>query len=141
MNLVDSNRLFEDQYLSQTSNTFEAINMWVKDSKQIEAKYQNRLSSNESLSSALTQKVPDNLDRRKLVKDVESQYIDRYIREALSQIDDKDVRISVLQTLNHSRLEKNLVFVYLDILSDFQKSRVRIISRLIWYNLYPKKGN
>lgn len=141
MNLVDSNRLFEDQYLSQTSNTFEAINMWVKDSKQIEAKYQNRLSSNESLSSALTQKVPDNLDRRKLVKDVESQYIDRYIREALSQIDDKDVRISVLQTLNRSRSEKNLVFVYLDILSDFQKSRVRIISRLIWYNLYPKKGN
>lgn len=140
MSLVDTNRAFENQYLSKTSNVFEAINLWVDDSKELEASYQTRLSSSEALSSLLTHSFPKNLDRRKFVKDSDTRYVKAYIREVLSQIDDYEIRISVLQTLNHSMSEKNLVFVYLDKLSDAQRARVRIISRLVWYNLYPKKG-
>ena len=141
MNLVDQNKQFEEVYLSKTSNIFEAINVWVSDADKLKTQYQNRIDNNEALSSMLTCNLPQNLDRRRIVKDVEQNYIDRYIHEALTQIDDKDIKISVLQTLNHSRSEKNLVFIYLDNLTKAQKARVRIISRLIWYNLYPKKGN
>mgnify|MGYP002625315442 CR=1 FL=1 len=140
MSLNEYNELFETKYLSRTDNIFEAINLWANDSEKLRAQYQNRLDSNEVLSASLTRKLPENLDRRILVKDADQRYVDKYIREALTQIDDESIRISVLQTLNHSRSENHLVFRYLENLTCGERSRVRVISRLIWYNLYPKEG-
>jgi len=140
LSLLESNKLFEDKYLSENENIFEAINIWSNDSEKLKAKYQNRLSSNEALSAILNGNLPDNLDRRIMVRDSEKRYADRYIQEALTQIDDYDIKVSVSQSMSCSRSENHLVFVYLDSLTEAQKARVRVISRLIWYNLYPTKG-
>lgn len=140
MSLDKANKLFQSKYMDSQNNVFDAINMWVNDATKLKSQYQGRLSSSESLTSCLTSSLPQNIDRRIVVKDSEQLYISRYIKEALTQIDDKDVKLSVLQTLNKSRSENNLTFIYLDILTDSQRSRVRVLSRLIWYNLYPEKG-
>lgn len=140
MGLDKANRLFRSKYMDSQNNVFDAVNMWAHDATKLEAQYQGRLSSSESLTSCLTSNLPQDIDRRKIVRDSEQLYISRYIKEALTQIDDKDVRLSVLQTLNKSMSENNLTFIYLDILTDSQRSRVRVLSRLIWYNLYPEKG-
>ena len=122
-------------------NVFEALNLWSQDATTLRYKTRSLLSSNETLNACLDNKLPENFNQRILISRAEKMYIDRYIREALSQIDDKDVKKSVCYTLIKSRQLDNLVFVYLDNLSTSQKSRVRIISRMVWYNLYSTKGN
>lgn len=141
MSIVEYNKLFETKYMQTCDNVFEALNLWSQDAKTLEHKTRSLLSSNEALNACLDSKLPDNFNQRILISRAEKMYIDRYIKEALSQIDDIDVKKSVCYTLIKSRQLDNLVFVYLDNLSTSQKSRVRIISRMVWYNLYSTKGN
>lgn len=140
MNLVHLNSLFESKYEAANENTFQAINEWIKDSDNLNRKHQYKMADSEALSSVLADKLPENLDRRRLMKHAESEYVNRYIYETASQIDDIDVRKSVIQSLNESRVKKNLVFIYLDSLTAAQKSRVRILCKAVWYNLYLEKG-
>ena len=140
MSLVDKNELFQTIYMVDTDNTFEALNNWSRDANKLCTQYRNCISNAEALSSTLTNTFPQDLEYRKIVADVENKYVDRYINEVLSQIDDVKVKASVLKTLSHSRGIKDLEFIYLNELSESQRSRVRILCRMIWGNLYPMKG-
>lgn len=140
LSLDKENVLFENKYLDQTDNVFEAINTWYDESCKLNSKYQGRLLDSEALSYSLIDKIPDDVNCRKFVKFSESSYKFKYIEEALNQIDDKDIKLAVNKSLYKSIKEKNLVFDYLKILTEAQKARVRIICRMVWYNLYPKKG-
>ena len=123
-----------------SGDVFASINQWAKDANSVTSRTYDRIGHNEALSSCLTQQLPENLHKRRRVKDMEHLYVERYVREAISQIDDPAVRYSVLTTINASRAEKNLVFKYHDNLTKAQKARVRVISKLVWYNLYPKEN-
>lgn len=140
MSLDKDYELFQSKYLEDTDNVFEAINTWSKDARALKSQTQGRISNSEALSSALTDTLPKNLNERLSVPRAEYAYVIRYIKESLSQIDDKLVKGSVAQTLNTSMSRKHLVFLYLGNLSEAQKARVRIVSKLIWYNLYSTKG-
>ena len=125
--------------MQDEDNVFDAINSWVKDSEKIKAQTENRVSNAESLTSAVFGKLPSNTFKRKRVIDMENSYVERYIREEVAQIDDIQVRYSVLGSLSTSIKQKNLVFKYLDALTPAQRARVRVISKLVWYNLYPEE--
>ena len=140
MNLHEETKAFYDKYMNQTNNVFDAINLWVDESNSLNSKYLNKLSDAEALSSVLNGKLPENINNRKVVKEVEANYASRYIDEVLSEIDDNLIKISIMKSLDLSKLKKNLVFKYADGLSRAQKARVRIVCKLIWYNLYPMKG-
>ena len=132
-------KLFDELYVEDCGgNVFEAICKFSTDAEKVKAKTEGRLSNSEALSAVLNKALPENTFNRQRVETMEQLYIERYIREVLSQIDDIAVRYSVSQTLQKSKAEKNLVFTYLDALSPAQRARVRIISKLVWYNLYPK---
>ena len=137
--LGESNKLFNSRYMTQTSNTFEAINLWIKDSNNLKQQFDTRLSDKECLQSCLTGRLPEDIVTRRLVRNSSKRYIDRYIDAELSQIDDILVRKSVSSSLKRSRDLNNLVFEYHDKLTSSQKSRVRIICKLIWFNCFPRK--
>lgn len=137
MNLVEQYDKFLEIY--PQDNIFSSINSWVDDSKKLQVKTSNRLSDSEALSACLTGELPKNLRNRRIVTYAEASYELRYIKEVVSQIDDNKVKYSCLQSLYKSKQAKNLIYVYPVPLTKYQKSRVRVICRLVWYNLYPKE--
>lgn len=140
MNLKKQNDLFEKKYLSKTDNVFEAVNMLSQDAYAIYHTYEGKLLKSECLTCAITGRLPENISKRKTLLEIEATYRSKYIREALCEIDDIDVRKSVFVTLNTSIENKFLSYRYLSGMSDGQKARVKVISNMIWYNLYQEKG-
>lgn len=140
MNVLEQNIEFEKQYTSKCKSTFEAINMWANDANKLNEKYQGRLEPCECLETALTGELPDDFDDRQLVKLCEVRYVYKYIQAELDQIDDEAVKVSVKFSIEAIIFSKNLVFKYRETLSEGQKARVRIITRMLWNNLCDKKG-
>lgn len=140
MNVIEQNLQFEKQYASKCSSIFEAINMWANDANKINKKYQGRLEPCECLETALTGELPDDFNDRHLVKLCEVRYVYKYIQAELDQIDDEAVKVSVKFSIEATIFAKNLVFKYRETLSEGQKSRVRIITRMLWNNLCDTKG-
>lgn len=140
MSLAYQNKLFVDKYMNNTDNIFEAVNNLICDSNKVANQYHGMLSSSESLSYTLTDSFPTNFNSRIPILLIESKYIKQYINESLSYINDVDVKKSVILSIKNSLLNKKLEFWYCKNLSLGQKSRVKIISRLIWNNIYPLKG-
>ena len=140
MGFIESNKLFEEKYLSKTDNVFEAVNMWAKEASNVYNQFSGSLSNSESLDYALTSNLPENYFNRIPKSEVSTNYIKLYVREALQNVDDKKVKFYVLCSIKKSQLNKNLVFIYDKSLSPSRKARVRVLSKLIWYNLYPEEG-
>lgn len=140
MNVIDQNIAFQNKYESKCSSTFEAINKWADDANKLNDKYQGRLEPCECLETALTGELPDDFDNRQLVKLCEVRYVYRYIQAELTQIDDEAVKVSVKFSIEATIFDKNLVFKYRNNLSEGQRARVRIITRMLWNNLCDKKG-
>lgn len=138
MSIYELNNKFDDIYLSGTDNIFEAINTYANDANNLKQVYHNRISSSEALNSVLTNELPENINKRRLVAETEFNYINVYIKEELSQIDDLRIRQSVQESLITSRDAHNLLFIYHSDLSLCERSRVRIICKMVWNNLYPK---
>ena len=135
MNLFNDSILYSEKY----GHTFEDLISYIEDSEKLKCTYDNKLNDSEALKYVLCDNVPDSVLKRKRIMDVENSYTQKYIRLALQDIDDKDVRLSVIQSLNISKIEKSLKYVYMKNLSKGQKSRVRILCKLIWYNIYTER--
>lgn len=63
------------------------------------------------------------------------EYESKYIKELFMYIDDKDIKDAVYDSFYDSKLKKNLVYVYNNISDVHKKARVRILTRMLWYNL------
>ena len=63
------------------------------------------------------------------------EYESKYIKELFMYIDDKDIKDAVYDSFYDSKLKKNLVYVYNNISDAYKKARVRILTRMLWYNL------
>lgn len=140
MNVIDQNKAFKDKYEYRFSSTFDAVNAWADDAIALNRKYEGRVDPNECLDIALTNELPDDFSSRRLVKLSEIRYVARYIQAELDQIDDIKVKNSVKFSIEATIFNENLVFKYGIDLSDGQKARARIITRMLWSNLCNKKG-
>lgn len=140
MNFVEYNKVFLDKYVDEETDIFQAVNIWAKDANDLYSQLNGVISKSEALSSVLSGTLPENLNSRSPIQSSEKAYIRNYVKQVLSAVDDKKVQLYVVKTINKSYVEKNLVFIYGSDLSSGQKARVRILSKLIWYNLYPEKG-
>ena len=138
MSLSYQNLLFESKYASKSDSIFESINNYCAEANKLYSRYGGILSHKECLISTLTGELPEDLEHRKLVITSDASYFKAYVNSALSEVDDSKVKSSVQISLKASQSEHNLVFHYLEGLSESQKSRVRILSKMIWNNLYLK---
>lgn len=140
MSIPDVNRQFESKYSDSSESIYEAIDRWAADAHKLNSKYDGRLSEKECLDVVVTNKFPDDFEKRKIVKLSEVRYVSRYIYEELTHIDDIDVKFSVKLSIEKTIMLRKLQFVYRQNLTESQKSRVRIIVRMLWNNLQAKKG-
>lgn len=138
MSIVDRNKEFQNQYIANCDNVFEALNSYSRDALELKENSDGKLSDSECLSCIVTDKLPDNLKHRIKVEVAETEYIKNYIYKALADVDDVKVKRCVIVSLATSRKHHNLTYQYQHGLSDGQKSRVRVLCNMIWYSLYPK---
>lgn len=67
--------------------------------------------------------------------DVIDEYESKYIKEMFMYIDDKEIKDAVYDSFYDSKKNCNLIYVYNEITDENQKSRVRILTRMLWSNL------
>ena len=137
MSLDDRNKEFIEKYLINTDNIYDAINQYIDDANELQRNSNNLISDSESLSIVLTDTYPKNYRYRKLYKEVEDSYVSRYIKSTLSEVDDVQLKHAVSYIVDASRLNRSLK---LDLFNDFdlsegQKARGRILSKIIWENI------
>ena len=139
MSLDEQNKLFYTKYIKPNETEFDAINRLANQANEVISNTNYILDSSEALTYCLTHEFPSNMNGRISLRQARNKYLFSYVKNSVSQIEDTDVRNSVIQTVNKSLIKNKLEFVYIN-LSKGQKSRVRIISRMLWYNLYPELG-
>lgn len=141
MSLDIQSKKFYDKYMQDTDNVFEAINQFSEDANELRKKHKNLLACNEALSATLSGILPSNLEERKTLKHLKNKYLQRYVSSVLADVDDIEVKLSVLQSINRSQLSNSLEYEYLDSLTSSQQARVRILTRLIWFNIHLEVGD
>ena len=91
----------------------------------------NSILHSEAISMVLKGEQTDIISDDELIDEYES----KYIKELFMYIDDKDIKDAVYDSFYDSKLKKNLVYVYNNISDAYKKARVRILTRMLWYNL------
>lgn len=91
----------------------------------------NSILHSEAISMVL------NGDQTDIISDDEiiDEYESKYIKELFMYIDDKEIKDAVYDSFYDSKSKKNLVYVYNNISDIHKRARVRILTRMLWYNL------
>lgn len=96
----------------------------------------NKISNAEGISWVLNGHKPD-YEHRRAYWDTKKAIIEEYIATNLELIDDKKickcVRSSVWNSLNH----RYLLYDYKGVDDESRRARIRILTKLIWYEIKP----
>lgn len=117
-------------------NVYKAVNLVAKLARQKAEATNNLVLHSEAISWVLTSETPQILNEVSNPKDCAS-YSTAYISDVLSYIDDIQVCDAVRTSLKHSKKEHHLIYLYRDVSDEHRRARVRVLTRMIWYNLYP----
>ena len=107
-------------------------------SDSILAEYGFRPLDSQAISIALTGLLPEDIEYLNRIKTIQIRKNSR-VYDILNYVDDKDVCKSVKNSIHLSTTSKNLTYVYTSGLTDSQKSRIRVLTRIIWYKLLNKR--
>ena len=67
--------------------------------------------------------------------EVIDEYESKYIKEMFMYIDDKEIKDAVYDSFYDSKKNHNLIYQYNDIIEPDRQARVRILTRMLWFNL------
>ena len=135
MNFKSDNEHFNEIVSKFNGNTYQAVQYIQKQSRKLLEYTDNRITDSEAIAWVLTGEKPD-YESRKTFNEITAKYEDAYVDEILCYIDDKQVCESIRLSISKSKKSKNLVYRYTKGLDESKKSRVRVVTRIIWYNLF-----
>lgn len=121
------------QLVNQCDNPFLKVNLISKSARQLRKKCLYVISESEAISWICSGKQPKDLDKRiKLKKEDQNRLPYSSMEDILFNIDDKDIRKAVKDSLVESIRIGQLVYIYDDIADEFKQVRVRIICNIAW---------
>ena len=135
MNFKSDNEHFNEIVSKFNGNRYQAVQYIQKQSRKFLEYTDNRITDSEAITWVLTGEKPD-YESRKTFNEITAKYEDAYVDEILCYIDDKQVCESIRLSISKSKKSKNLVYRYTKGLDESKKSRVRVVTRIIWYNLF-----
>ena len=135
MNFKSDNEHFNEIVSKFNGNRYQAVQYIQKQSRKLLEYTDNRITDSEAITWVLTGEKPD-YESRKTFNEITAKYEDAYVDEILCYIDDKQVCESIRLSISKSKKSKNLVYRYTKGLDETQKSRVRVVTRMIWYKLF-----
>lgn len=116
------------QLEEKLGSKYLAINYVSTLARKLKKSVDDCISESEAITWALTGEKPE--IRKK------TNYIDySSLDEVLCYVDDVDVCESVRMSYMKSLKEKHLLYRYKEGINYYQKARVRILVRMVWYNM------
>lgn len=125
-----------DALADKLGSTYAAVNYIAKSARQKRKQVDNRILESEAITWALTGIQPK---LRRVCKVAEWGTLN-YLDEVLSYVDDENVAQSVRESYSESAKVHHLIYCYHSDLNESQKSRVRVLTRMIWYNIQEEGG-
>lgn len=124
-----------DKYEQLCGSRYGATAFVGRKARELAEKYDNVISHSEALSWLLSGVVPDGVRhyRDKLLQ--RSQRPMKYAEEYLLQIADEQVRKAVWISIQKSKNEGHLIYHYEEIYDPERKSRVRVLTNKLWYEI------
>ena len=116
--------------------SYAAISVVVKEARRLAKKYNYIILDSEAISWVVTGRKPITLDKYLNVVRTRKPPEIAFIDDILSGVDDNDVCKCVRQSVKDSLEANHLIYVYTDIPDEGRQARVRILTRIIWYNLH-----
>lgn len=132
MSILDGQQMFEE--LSERTNRYAAVYMIAKEARRRAEKCNNLISHSEALTWVLTGNKPETLVRaeRRGQSMSGNSNIEDFIDSYLSLVDDREVADAARDSIQQTLREANLVYMYINIQDEPRRSRVRIITRMLW---------
>lgn len=119
-------------------NRYAALSYVQRKARNYLKETDNLILDSEAVTWALRGERPEIADRQ-TYSQVKRKYATSYIEEVLCYVDDLDVKRSVRKSIKASKSNQNLVYVYEGELSDSRSARVRILTNIIWNELYVRR--
>ena len=119
-------------------NRYAALSYVQRKARNYLKETDNLILDSEAVTWALRGERPEIADRQ-TYSQVKRKYATSYIEEVLCYVDDLDVKRSVRKCIKASKSNQNLVYVYEGELSDSRSARVRILTNIIWNELYVRR--
>lgn len=126
-----------DALADKIGSPFAAVNYIAQSARKKRQEVDNRILESEAITWAVTGIQPK---LRKKIPKVADWYNLSLIDEVLSYVDDEQVAISVRESYNESAKVHHLIYCYHKGLDESRKARVRILTRMIWYNIQQEGG-
>lgn len=116
--------------LESDNNRFATIKNIGKQARLLSEEYDNAIFHSEAITHIVNGTTPDN--KYYFADEWEAEQI----KEMFCYIDDVSVKNAVYDSFYASKAKNNLVYMYNDITDSPRKSRVRVLTRMLWYSLY-----
>lgn len=121
-----------DRYIKQCGGKYNATVFVGKEARRLCEKYDNVISHAEALTWILSGVVPEGVKQYEIrIKQREQRSL-WYAKEYLSNILDKEVRKSVLESIRRSKNRNHIEFFYGEVFEEPRRTRIRILTRKIW---------
>lgn len=131
-----------DKLAAAIGNTYAAVRFVSKKARNLSIKYDNQILDSEAISWVVTGKKPKSaveydklIHKYNHIQHMTTKHIKSVVHEYLCYVDDEAVCKSVKASMKASKEARHLVYVYIDVDTDYQEARVRILTRMIWYSL------
>lgn len=118
------------QKLNNSTSIYELVNEVASKARKLAEDTDNVILHSESLSYICRELDIDMSQFKRL-----TDYEERYLREQFCYIDDPAVKDSVRESFKRSKESGKLTFVYCDVASKSKRSRIRVITRMLYYTL------
>lgn len=132
-------KLFQ-KYIDAFGSIYAAVSAVSKAARNIANKYDNVILHSEAITWVLTGERPPILERYNEIQERRKNPDIHIINEMLSYVDDKQVCECVKLSINRTKQNNHLIYIYKGISDENKKARVRILTRMIWYQIHEEQG-
>lgn len=120
------------------NNPYKAINHLSNKARKYAEKYDNIVLHSEALTWALLNEIPNSLDLYTAIKGKKKQR-DILADNVMQYVDDVGIRSSVKSSIRESIHANHLIYIYDDSKDENRMKRIRILTNIIWNQLYHYK--
>lgn len=119
-------------------NPYEAVNHLSRKARQFAEKHDNVVLHSEALTWALLNEIPNSLDLYTAIKGKKKQR-DILADNVMQYVDDEGIKSAVKSSIRESMHANHLIYIYDNVKDENRMKRIRILTNIIWNQLYHYK--
>lgn len=122
------------QLSEELGDAYQAVNHIAAQARKLAESHNNVILHSEAINWVITGVKPDILEQVDKLPD-KPNFFRSYVDEALAYVSDGPVRRSAKSSIFASKSARHLIYIYRDVSDPHRRARVRVLTRMVWYNL------